>query len=542
MTTTHRMADNVAISPESLLHMQVEAVFRIVPQGCAERLTEGSAGSHLSAGAVSADGSSDTLGGGSCLLSELLNFLPSYYFCLQHLSTLAACSRSMKVQVLNKHHWKECHLDLEVSELLQDRQAMLVLSRWWENARTINMSQHQLTQLSRIPRNCLLRWRVFELPSPDQQSSGYRAVHSLLGCARFQLRVPDHVRTLRIGVENPRGPESVWINVHELFTERMCYNFDLVPSQRRLSSRSVSLPDGILRPRSANYVMLMWDRHCFAIQLNGHNLGPLRLNVDTLGPLQLNVDTAPGPSSQGLPFLWAVSAKRAQNKEEVQIMPLLSPVMPGAECVCRLCQRSHTLATHQCVACPICYAWIRREHAEQAPRAECPGCPARLGDFIGGSQNAAQADHSDAVLAVACTKLDIYTFNKILCFYNAASQGPPAHRATSRQCLACSRIRNIIVAYCVSPPPEDYFWAESISHSLNNCCTFTANSWLRQPEPIRILEIGIVHHEHVTWISEIDYIIVCTRLLKMLILPVYIDLLQLQGWTCQHALRRSRGS
>ena len=94
MTTTHRMADNVAISPESLLHMQVEAVFRIVPQGCAERLTEGSGGSHLSAGAVSADGSSDTLGGGSCLLPELQNFLPSYYFCLQHLSTLAACSRS----------------------------------------------------------------------------------------------------------------------------------------------------------------------------------------------------------------------------------------------------------------------------------------------------------------------------------------------------------------------------------------------------------------------------------------------------------------
>ena len=57
-----------------------------------------------------------------------------------------------------------------------------------------------------------------------------------------------------------------------------------------------------------------------------------------------------------------------------------------------------------------------------------------------------------------------------------------------------------------------YFWAESISHSLNNCCTFTANRWLRQPEPIRILEIGFVHHEHVTWISEIDYIVVFTRL------------------------------
>ena len=96
MTTNHRTADNVAISPQRLMHMQVEAVFRLVPQGCAERLTEGSGGSHLSAGAASAGDSCDARGGGSCLLPELLNFLPSYYFCLKHLSTLAACSRSMK--------------------------------------------------------------------------------------------------------------------------------------------------------------------------------------------------------------------------------------------------------------------------------------------------------------------------------------------------------------------------------------------------------------------------------------------------------------
>ncbi|CAE7257908.1 unnamed protein product [Symbiodinium microadriaticum] len=304
LTTNHRTADNIIITPQRLLDTQMEAVFRLVPRGCGERLTERSGGSHLSAGAASACGSCDARGGGSCLLPELLSFLPSYYSCLKHLSTLAACSRSMKEQVLNKHHWKDCHLDLEVSDLLHDQQAMRVLSRWWENARTINLSQHQLPQLSGIPRNCLLRWRVFDLPCPDQQSTGYRAVHSLLGCARFQLHIPDHVRTLKIGVENPRGPEAVWINIHELFTERMCFNFGLVPSQRRLASRSVSLHGGILRPRSPNYVMLMWARHYFTIQLNGHNLGPV----------QLNVDTAPGPPSQGLPFLWAVSAKRAQRR------------------------------------------------------------------------------------------------------------------------------------------------------------------------------------------------------------------------------------
>ena len=151
LTTNHRTADNIIITPQRLLDMQMEAVLRLVPRGCGERLTgltERSGGSHLSAGAASACGSCNARGGGSCLLPELLSFLPSYYFCLKHLSTLAACSRSMKEQVLNKHHWKDCHLDFEVSDLLHDQQAMRVLSRWWENVRTINLSQHQLTQLS----------------------------------------------------------------------------------------------------------------------------------------------------------------------------------------------------------------------------------------------------------------------------------------------------------------------------------------------------------------------------------------------------------
>ena len=137
----------------------------------------------------------------------------------------------MKQQVLNKSHWKDCHLDLEAPELLHDHQAIRAMSRWWETARTINLSQHQLMQLNRIPQNCMLRWKAFDWPSPDQHSSGYTAAYSLLGCACFQINIPDHVRTLRSGVENPRGPEAVWMNVHELFTERMCFNFGLVPSQ-----------------------------------------------------------------------------------------------------------------------------------------------------------------------------------------------------------------------------------------------------------------------------------------------------------------------
>ena len=203
ITTDHRTANNIVIDRRWLLDMQSEAVFRVAPfsldadsggigsrdlpthsQGCVERLNEGSGGSHLSAGAAVASASLD-LRGGAVLLPELLQLLPSYYFCMDYLSTLAACSRSLKQQVLNKNHWRDYHLDLEVPELLHDHRAIKAMSRWWETARAINLSQHQLTRLNRIPHNCLLRWRSFEWPSSDQQSSGHigQFIHSLVAHA-----------------------------------------------------------------------------------------------------------------------------------------------------------------------------------------------------------------------------------------------------------------------------------------------------------------------------------------------------------------------
>ena len=319
------------------------------------------------------------------------------------------------------------------------------------------------------------------------------------------------------GVENPRGPEAVWMNVHELFTERMCFNFSLVPSQRRLVSRSVSLPGEVLRPRSLNYVRVMWDRHYFAVQLNGHNLGPI----------QLNVDTAPGPPSQGLPFFWTVSARRAQQREAVAVLPLLSPVMSGAECTCRVCQRSHTVETHHCVACPTCYTWVCREHVDQTPHSECPGCPTALGDFIGGAHHVVLCDRSDAVLADVYIKLNLDLLNKILQFYNAASHGPAVRQSTSRYCLGCDRIRNNIISHCVSEMQGDFFRAESIAHSLNNCCTFTSNRFMWHPVPIRLLEIGFIYQEQDTCSAESYCIIVLARIVSVVTFPYIVNLLEL---------------
>ena len=94
-------------------------------------------------------------------------------------------------------------------------------------------------------------------------------------------------------------------------------------------------------------------------------------------------------------------------------------------------------------------------------------------DFSGGSSRALDSD----------------IVNRILQFYNAASQGTAASLSLTRSCLGESRIRNKIIAYCIPAVPHDCSWAESIAHAVNNCASFTANHILRHPEPIRFFQL-----------------------------------------------------
>ena len=223
--------------------------------------------------------------------------------------------------MLDRLHWSKSHLDLETPEFQRNRNALRSMSRWWKAARSITISQHQLTLLDDIPQNCLLRWTAFDYPSRDDQSSGYRSVHSLLGCARFNITLPSHVRKLQVGVENPRGPEAVCMNIYELFTERMSVSFRVIPLARAYTPRKSPLPDGILIPDSTNQVMIMWDRRYFTAYINNY----------ILGPVSLDTETAPGPPSQACPFVWTESARRALRHPQVFMQPMLSPVMPRAD-------------------------------------------------------------------------------------------------------------------------------------------------------------------------------------------------------------------
>ena len=624
--------------------MPWEAIFEVSKSdGFAERLTEGSGGSHLSAGIATNSVLMDIVGGSSneatapLLPADILAHLPPFFFCQEYLSSLAVCSRYCLERVLDRLHWSKSHLDLETPEFQRNRNALRSMSRWWKAARSITISQHQLTLLDDIPQNCLLRWTAFDYPSRDDQSSGYRSVHSLLGCARFNITLPSHVRKLQVGVENPRGPEAVCMNIYELFTERMSVSFRVIPLARAYTPRKSPLPDGILIPDSTNQVMIMWDRRYFTAYINNY----------ILGPVSLDTETAPGPPSQACPFVWTESARRALRHPQVFMQPTLSPVMPRAECICRICLQSNWLESRTCVACPTCSAWICKEHVTQMPHAECPGCPARLSDYFGGSDlsviatdflNSVYIDvtidhksyqtrlahfwqtvhglkhfiqehpysllilphpeksddifynsleviylltqsiqrqdvqgvykhfslnhapimmknpwlfqmlpigspvaaidliwqraavrseimcnlladfptyHYDAEcsriafqipaepgLVVRCRAasepdfsggssraLDSDIVNRILQFYNAASQGTAASLSLTRSCLGESRIRNKIIAYCIPAVPHDCFWAESIAHAVNNCASFTANHILRHPEPIRFFQL-----------------------------------------------------
>ena len=290
-TRTHRPCDNRLISKTELTAMPWEAIFEVSKcDGFAERLTEGSGGSHLSAGIAANSTIMDMVGGSSnhknaAVLPDLLAHLPPFFFCQKYLATLAACSRYCRERVLDRRHWSKSHLDLETPQFYRNSNALRSMSRWWK--------QHQITLLDTIPQNCLLRWTAFDYPSREEQSSGYRSMQPLLGCARFNITLPSHVRKPQVGVENPRGPEAGCVNIYELFTERMSVSFRVIPLVRAYASRQSPLPGGILLPDSNNQVMIMWHRRYFTAYINNY----------ILGPVSLDTETAPGPPSPALQYL-----------------------------------------------------------------------------------------------------------------------------------------------------------------------------------------------------------------------------------------------
>ena len=145
LTRTHRPCDNRLMSQTELTAMPWEAIFEVSKSdGFAERLTEGSGGSHLSAGIATNSVLMDIVGGSSneatapLLPADILAHLPPFFFCQEYLSSLAVCSRYCLERVLDRLHWSKSHLDLETPEFQRNRNALRSMSRWWKAARSNN--------------------------------------------------------------------------------------------------------------------------------------------------------------------------------------------------------------------------------------------------------------------------------------------------------------------------------------------------------------------------------------------------------------------
>ncbi|CAE7236049.1 unnamed protein product [Symbiodinium natans] len=324
-------------------------------------------------------GGSSVLGeDGSILTSNLmpqdvLLILPQTYFSFEFLSTWAACSRSFRDHVRQQLNWKGLDIPIDVPEFTNDEARLRRMRRLWKLARSVIMTQAQLAFLNLPLQKVLIRWEVERIPFSGERSRGYMSSQTLLGAARFLAEIPEEIRTVMIGVKSPFGTRKIFLHIREAYTERMCFCFSM--SGRMDNLPTEKFPDNVLFSELRNEVTLIWNSRMFAVQINQH----------MFGPVQVREDLPSGPSSQAIPFIWASNPKRSPNSPRIQMLPLLTPVLPDARCLCILCGLESGLNEQQWRVCVDCNTWVCREHARALPNMQCPGCPLVLADYLGGA-------------------------------------------------------------------------------------------------------------------------------------------------------------
>ena len=324
-------------------------------------------------------GGSSVLGeDGSILTSNLmpqdvLLILPQTYFSFEFLSTWAACSRSFRDHVRQQLNWKGLDIPIDVPEFTNDEARLRRMRRLWKLARSVIMTQAQLAFLNLPLQKVLIRWEVERIPFSGERSRGYMSSQTLLGAARFLAEIPEEIRTVMIGVKSPFGTRKIFLHIREAYTERMCFCFSM--SGRMDNLPTEKFPDNVLFSELRNEVTLIWNSRMFAVQINQH----------MFGPVQVREDLPSGPSSQAIPFIWASNPKRSPNSPRIQMLPLLTPVLPDARCLCVLCGLESGLNEQQWRVCVDCNTWVCREHARALPNMQCPGCPLVLADYLGGA-------------------------------------------------------------------------------------------------------------------------------------------------------------
>ena len=322
-------------------------------------------------------------GGSLSLPDEVIRALPQFYFSLNFLKALGLCSTTMLHRVRQAELWSNLDIDMEVPEYMYDVPVIRAAASLGRAARSIIFDQPQLACLLDMPPTAMVRWQAINLHFRSQRACGFTSSHPLLGTAKLQLKVSSAVRTIVLGVKSAVGNRtSTFCKIYEAFTGRMCFTFGM---SGQFSADPRPFPAGLLFPDAPNDVMLVWHQRYFGVQVNGRRLCTARLRE--------GVPDAPGPQAHA--FVWTVNPRRMPGSPELEVSPLPSPVCRTGVLFCQVCGEDRPLHRPLWRVCPSCLTWVCAQHVGHTPWQQCPGCPLRFEDYIGGSN----AGSSEIVVA-----------------------------------------------------------------------------------------------------------------------------------------------
>ena len=297
--------------------------------------------------------------------------LATYFFSYEYLKSLAGTCKRLLAAVRSRELWRRRTVTLDVPEFDDPRKARAMMAAYCAAARVILNVRH-LAMLHVFPPRFLLQWQHEIVPHflHAENIAGFQSSGPLMGCASFQLSLPETARSVYVGVQQWRDRKTAYCRIDNVFTDDCNISLSLlnVPPVPH-NGRSISL-----RPNHKHLFEITWNQRIFELCID--NVGISRARVSVQGYESV------APLAQV--FVWIFTNGRTQPSD-ASFHPLPSAAQVDARITCALCERDYTLARPQWSTCPLCLSWICSDHIPRAPYRKCPNCPNQLLDYVGGS-------------------------------------------------------------------------------------------------------------------------------------------------------------
>ena len=358
--------------------------WRLCPR-CPNRLEDYVGGaSNFHAGQLSEQNSNgvmddwDLFWGGS-VLDETLYNLPTFFFSFAYLKSLACASKRMLHAVRDRRRWQDKAICLNSAEF-HDTQTLRWMMEAYMSARSVTIDVRQLVMLPMFPNNLFLQWQgrwVIGGPGALQNMAGFESVLPLMGCATFDLIMPETLFGMHIGVRDWshwRARTQVYCRIDDVFTDEVRVSFGTGDSPPQPHPGRVLA----LRPQQSHRFSIRWNPTVFELFVDGVGISKVR-------PAQQGGPELPG--SLAKLFVWTFVRPVANIVPAIQYRPIPSAVSRIASITCAICSRAHTLLLPRWHMCPFCCTCVCSEHVRDTRWRLCPSCPNRLEDYVGGASN-----------------------------------------------------------------------------------------------------------------------------------------------------------